>query len=52
MIEYVHMNPVRKGLIEVAREWKWSSAGWLEELALNGLEPDAIPFDWLEDASL
>lgn len=28
MIEYIHHNPVRRGLVEKAVDWKWSSAGW------------------------
>ena len=26
-IEYIHLNPVRRGLCERAVEWKWSNAG-------------------------
>ena len=26
-IEYIHLNPVRRGLCERAVQWKWSSAG-------------------------
>jgi putative transposase len=26
-IDYIHLNPVRRGLCERAVEWKWSSAG-------------------------
>lgn len=48
MIEYIHLNPVRKGFVERARDWKWSSAGWHEGRPLNRLEPDPIPYDWLE----
>ena len=48
MIDYIHMNPVRRGLVEHARDWKWSSAGWYEGLPLNDLEPDPIPWEWLE----
>ena len=49
MIDDIHMNPVRKGLVEHARDWKWSSAGWFEQRPLNALEPDPIPWDWLEE---
>ena len=49
MIEYVHLNPVRKGLVEQPEDWKWSCAGWFEGAPLNDLEPDPIPWDWLED---
>jgi putative transposase len=27
-IEYFHMNPVRRGLVKRAVEWRWSSASW------------------------
>jgi putative transposase len=50
MVDYLHMNPVRRGLVEYARDWKWSSAGWFEGRPLNDLRPDPIPWDWLEDS--
>jgi putative transposase len=46
-IEYVHMNPVRKGLVERADEWEWSSAGWFNGRPSTKLIPDSIPVDWL-----
>jgi putative transposase len=49
VIDYIHENPVRRGLVSDARLWKWSSAGWLAGKPLNRLEPDRIPIDWLED---
>jgi putative transposase len=27
-IEYFHMNPVRRGLVKQAIDWRWSSASW------------------------
>jgi putative transposase len=27
-LDYVHLNPVRRGLVERAAAWRWSSAGW------------------------
>jgi putative transposase len=48
MIEYIHLNPVRRSLVERARDWKWSSAGWFEGCPLNDLRPDPIPWDWCE----
>jgi putative transposase len=27
-IEYIHMNPVRRGLVKRAVDWKWSGASW------------------------
>ena len=29
MIKYIHNNPVRKGFVENAKEWKWSSVNEL-----------------------
>jgi putative transposase len=40
MIEYIHANPVRRGLANRAEEWKWSSAGWFE--GKNSLRPDTV----------
>jgi putative transposase len=28
MIDYIHMTPVRRELVERPEEWKWSSAAW------------------------
>jgi putative transposase len=27
-IEYIHLNPVRRGLVSRAADWKWSSCRW------------------------
>ena len=27
-LDYMHANPVRRGLVERATDWKWSSARW------------------------
>jgi putative transposase len=27
-IDYIHQNPVRRGLVKRASDWKWSSANW------------------------
>jgi len=45
-IEYIHMNPVRRGLIKRGDEWKWSSAGWFLGTATPRLIPDQIPPEW------
>jgi putative transposase len=45
MIEYIHNNPVRRGLAVQPSDWKWSSAGWFE--GKNSLRPDAIDFGGL-----
>jgi putative transposase len=47
MIEYLHMNPVRRGLVGRASEWRWSSAGWYEGADRCGLIPDPIPPGWV-----
>ncbi len=40
MIEYIHNNPVRRGLVTRPEEWKWSSADWFE--GKNSLKPDSV----------
>jgi REP-associated tyrosine transposase len=30
LIEYIHANPVRRGLVDTPTEWRWSSAGFWE----------------------
>ena len=47
MIDYIHMNPVRRGLVECSTDWKWSSASWFEGSGGNSLPPDSIPPDWI-----
>jgi REP-associated tyrosine transposase len=42
MIEYIHNNPLRRGLVARAADWKWSSAGWYEGIEPNTLRPDPI----------
>jgi putative transposase len=49
MIDYLHLNPIRRGLVECARDWRWSSAAFFE----GGESPipvDPIPYEWLADA--
>jgi putative transposase len=46
MIDYLHNNPVRRGLVERACYWRWSSAAHYE----GGASPliiDPIPPEWL-----
>lgn len=47
MIEYIHLNPVRKGLVEQAIQWKWSSAAWLLGVGASPLHLDRVPPEWL-----
>jgi len=48
MIDYIHANPVRKGLVERPRDWKWSSAAWFDDHSEIPLAVDPIPKEWLE----
>jgi putative transposase len=47
MIDYIHMNPVRRGLVAKASDWRWSSAGWFEGTPTCDLIPDRIPPEWV-----
>ena len=41
-IEYIHTNPVRRGLVERAVDWRWSSAAaWAGLDAM--IRPDPLP---------
>jgi putative transposase len=40
MIEYLHANPVRRGLVARAEDWEWSSARWYA-----GMRPVKIEMD-------
>jgi len=49
-IDYIHMNPVRRGLVKKATDYRWSSARWY---AMDGQRHDtclprlsAVPPDW------
>jgi putative transposase len=43
MIDYIHANPVRKGLVIRGGDWKWSSAAWFESRRPIPLAVDSIP---------
>jgi REP-associated tyrosine transposase len=50
MIDYIHNNPVRRGLVETPLHWKWSSARWYAgdhdvPLAMD-LPPQRIAVRW------
>jgi len=40
VIEYIHANPVRRGLVASAEDWEWSSARWYAALRPVKLEMD------------
>ncbi len=42
-LNYMHENPVRRGLVERATDWKWSSARWYEWRRSVG-----VPIEWIE----
>jgi putative transposase len=43
-LDYMHLNPVRKGLVEAPEEWKWSSARFYKTGVSDLIELD-LP-DW------
>src|SRR4051812_46977756 len=45
MIDYIHLNPVRKRLVNDPLEWKWSSARTILRNESTPLEVDPIPED-------
>jgi putative transposase len=47
MIDYIHLNPVRRGLVEQAAQWKWSSAAWIEGVSDSPVPLDPISPEWL-----
>lgn len=42
-LNYMHENPVRKGLAAQTTDWKWSSARWYEWRKSVG-----VPIEWVE----
>jgi len=40
-IDYIHANPVRRGLVDRTTDWPWSSALWYDQH--DGLAMDALP---------
>lgn len=46
-LDYVHMNPVRRGLVAIAADFKWSSASWFLGCSEAPIIPDRIPPEWI-----
>jgi len=44
-LNYLHLNPVRAGLVEKAVDWRWSSARWYEQR--RSVE---VPIQWIEES--
>jgi putative transposase len=47
-VQYIHNNPVRRGLVRCPVDWFWSSAGWYGgqpdvPLAMDTPPPDILP---------
>ena len=42
-MEYIHNNPVRRGLVATPCDWAWSSAGWYHGYSDWLIKMDAIP---------
>jgi REP element-mobilizing transposase RayT len=51
VFDYIHMNPVRKGMASRPEDWPWSSAGWfLKESGPVAVDSMRLPSDahaWL-----
>jgi len=45
-IEYIHLNPVRRGLVENIVDWPWSSARYYKELPPYEFEVDRCD-EWI-----
>lgn len=48
VIEYIHLNPVRRGLVERAEDWEWSSARWYAGVRPVLIEIDAT-LPWIQE---
>jgi len=48
MIQYIHLNPVRRRLVQWAVDWEWSSAAQMEDVGTSPVALDTIPPDWLD----
>ena len=45
-VEYIHLNPVRAGLVKHAEDWPWSSAhGYLGSVHPPAATPSALTID-------
>ena len=41
-LDYMHLNPVRAGFVDLATQWPWSSAAWYASQQDVG-----VPIDWV-----
>lgn len=42
MIDYIHANPVKRGLVKRPEDWEWSSARWFTGIGPVKIEMDAM----------
>jgi putative transposase len=49
MLNYIHLNPVRRKLASIAGDWYWSSAAWYDRGRNDPITIDQIPQEWLVD---
>jgi hypothetical protein len=47
MIDYIHANPVRRGLVELASDWEWSSAAFLQDGGDSPIPVDRVSPEWV-----
>jgi putative transposase len=47
MIDYIHANPVRRGLVTRPEDWEWSSARWYAGMRPVKIEMDRMVLDEL-----
>ena len=54
-IDYIHLNPVRRGLVARAADWQWSSARWYEGLPYDANvrvpKLEKLPAEFLSSAA-
>lgn len=46
-MEYIHLNPVRRCLVDHDTDWKWSSAAFIADQGTSPVQVDPIPSEWL-----
>jgi putative transposase len=42
-LDYMHLNPVKAGLVDRAEDWRWSSARWYTRRKTVG-----VPISWID----
>ena len=53
MIDYLHANPVRRGLCIHPTDWKWSSARWYVDRVVDpDLPPLKVNAEWFDTSDV